>query len=114
MVQKIFLLALCSLVLSNCGPKVQAVEVYSKPIEVAITTPPAPQPIVLQDIHWKVLNIDDSIYYGLSVKDYQKLSGNVLEIKKFLVAQANIIKYYESATDGSEGQISEDSIHSSN
>ena len=113
MAQKIFLIALLALVLSSCGPKVQTLEVFSKPVEVAVTPPPKPAPIHLQDIKWKVLTVDNSVYYGLTVKDYQKLSGNVLEIKKFLVAQANIIKYYESVT-GSEDLTHEDTTVSSN
>ena len=96
MVQKIFLVALCLLLLSNCGPKPIAIE--TAPVVTTIQQPNKPNPVILSDIHWKVLNINNNIYYGLPVSDYELLASNMLELKRYILAQKNIITYYEDIT----------------
>jgi hypothetical protein len=73
--------------LSSCSSAVKPIEIFSKPVEIAIAQPPAPAPIKLTNITWKVLNIDDTIYYGLRVKDYELLSTNMLELKRYITNQ---------------------------
>lgn len=99
MVQKSFLAVLLILALSSCGAAVKPVEIISKPAEVVFTPPPAPNPIVLSNITWKVINLNDKIYYGISVSDYELLAVNMLEIKRYISAQKNIIVYYEQNTN---------------
>lgn len=96
MVQKSFLAVLCLLLLSNCAPKPVTVE--TAPVNVTIAQPPAPKPVALTDIHWKVLNINNDIYYGVTVSDYELLASNMLDIKRYILAQKNIITYYEDIT----------------
>lgn len=98
MVQKSFLAVLCLLLLSNCSPKPDRVMLDTAPVVISIEQPEQPNAILLSDIHWKVLNIDDAIYYGLSVSDYQLLASNMLDIKRYILAQKNIITYYEDVT----------------
>ena len=98
MVLKSFLIASLFLAVSSCGKTIQPVEIVSNPVEITITPPPNPKPIVLSNITWKVLNINDKIYYGISVSDYELLALNMLEIKRYIQAQKNIIKYYEQVT----------------
>lgn len=96
MVQKTFLVALCLLLLSSCGPKPITVE--TAPVVTTIQHPDKPNPVVLSDIHWKVLNVDNNIYYGLPVSDYELLASNMLDLKRYILAQKNIILYYEDIT----------------
>lgn len=98
MVRKIFLIVLSLSLLSSCSPKVKPIEIITKPVEIVIVAPPPPEPVVLNDITWKVLNINDIIYYGISVADYGLLAGNMLELKRYIIAQKNIIVYYKEAT----------------
>lgn len=98
MVQKSFLAVLCLLLLSNCTPKVEPLTIETKPVTINIAQPEQPTAILLSDIRWKVLNIDNSIYYGLSVADYELLASNMLDIKRYILAQKNIITYYEDIT----------------
>lgn len=96
MVQKSFLVVLCLLLLSNCGPK--PITVQTAPVINNIQHPDKPNPVILSDIHWKVLNIDNNIYYGLPVSDYEILANNMLELKRYILAQKNILTYYEDIT----------------
>jgi hypothetical protein len=107
MVQKIFLIVLSIFLLSSCS-KVKSIEIFSKPIEIAIAQPPAPNPLKLNNIQWKVLNIEDTIYYGLRVKDYELLSINMLELKRYIAAQQNNLKYYKEVTGGNKETVNAD------
>lgn len=98
MVPHKFLMILSVLALSSCSQSVKPVEIATAPVTVAVAKPSNPSPIVLQDIKWKIINESDTIYYGLTVKDYEALSVNMQEIKRYLAAQKNIIKYYEAVT----------------
>lgn len=98
MVQKSFLAVLCLSLLSNCGPKVEPLTIETKPVAISIEQPEQPNTLVLSDIRWKILNIDNAIYYGLSVSDYELLASNMLDIKRYILAQKNIITYYEDVT----------------
>lgn len=98
MVQKSFLTALLLLALSSCAKPQSPIEIVTQPVDVVISQPPDPNPLVLNNITWKILNIDDNIYYGISVADYELLAANMLDIKRYLAAQKNIIKYYKQVT----------------
>ena len=100
MVQKSFLAVLCLLLLSNCSTKAipETLVVDTAPVSISIEQPTQPNPLVLSNITWKILNIDNNIYYGLSVSDYELLASNMLDIKRYILAQKNIITYYEDVT----------------
>ena len=44
------------------------------------------------------------VFYALSVRDYETLSLNMSEIKRFLDQQKQIIVYYEDAVAPKEGK----------
>ena len=98
MVPHKFLMILSVLALSSCSQSVKPVEISTAPVTVAVAKPSNPSPIVLKDIKWKIINESDIIYYGLTVRDYEALAVNMQEIKRYLAAQKNIIKYYEAVT----------------
>lgn len=107
MVQKSFLAILLIFLLSNCTTAIKPIEIFSKPVEVAIAQPPEPAPIKLTNIEWKVINQEDVIYYGLKVRDYEILSVNMLELKKYIEAQKNNLDYYKKVTGGTEENANE-------
>ena len=72
----------------------------------------SPKPVVLNDINIYVVTTDtyDSFiqeftntngsdaYVAISIKDYENLSLNIAELKRYIQQQKNIIVYYEAAT----------------
>ena len=98
MVQKSFLIALLLLALSSCGTTTKPIEIITKPIEIQLKQIPDPTPIVMNNITWKIINIDNKIYYSISVADYELLAVNMLELKRYILAQKNIIIYYRQNT----------------
>lgn len=98
MVQKNFLVALLLLVLSSCGNTTKPVEIQTIPTVIPITQLADPNPIVMNNITWKVINLNNDIYYGITVADYELLAANMLELKRYILAQKNIIKYYRQNT----------------
>lgn len=96
MVLKNYWIVLLLLLLISCGEK--SLTIDNKPVEVIITQPARPKPIKLSNITWKILTVDNTIYYGLRVKDYEILAVNMEEIKRYIKAQNNIVTYYEKAT----------------
>ena len=98
MVQKSFLIVLLLLALSSCGTTTKPVEIITKPVEIQVKQIPDPAPMVINNITWKILNINNKIYYGISVADYELLSTNMLELKRYILAQKNIITYYRDNT----------------
>ena len=97
MILKNFLIASLLFLLPSCfGPK--TIEIASKPEKITINQPSRPSPIALEDIHWRVVNKDQFIYYSLTEEDYKILNINMFEIRRYIVDQKNIIKYYENVT----------------
>jgi len=80
--------------------KEEPVTVINKQIEKIIVHPSVPDKMIMKNIEWKVLTqetvdeLGDSVYYILSTDDYENLSSNMAEIKRFLKEQKNIIIYY--------------------
>jgi hypothetical protein len=98
MVQKSFLIVLLLLLLNSCSSIDKPIEIITAPIEIPLAQLPDPSPIVVNNINWKIINLDNKIYYGLSVSDYELLAINMLEIKRYILAQKNIITYYRQNT----------------
>jgi hypothetical protein len=98
MVQKSFLIVLLLLLLSSCSSTDKPIGVITAPIDIPLAQLPDPSPIVVNNINWKIINLDNKIYYGLSVSDYELLAINMLEIKRYILAQKNIIVYYRQNT----------------
>ena len=87
------------------------VEVKTVEVERNIPIQKRPRPLSLNDIHFYVVTEDTYaafkqrfekqngvlVFYALSVRDYETLSLNMSEIKRFLAQQGGIISYYELA-----------------
>ena len=87
------------------------VEIKTVEIERSIPIQKRPRPLSLNDVHFYVVTPDTRqnfetrfekqngvlVFYALSVRDYETLSLNMSEIKRFLAQQGGIISYYELA-----------------
>lgn len=94
------------------GNRVQQLEIFAEPVERApIPIQPPPAPVRLKDVQWYVVseeNIDSFkerlvdrqgmlVWYAITVADYENLSVNLQEIRRYIVQQQELIKYYENA-----------------
>ena len=92
-------------------PKVVTVtEVIEKKINVA----ERPKPVNLNDIKLYVVTEEnfndfkerflsknaDFVFVAISIKDYENLSLNISELKRYILQQKNIILYYEESIKG--------------
>ena len=80
-------------------------------METPIEIKGAPRPISMQEVRWWVVTeenmqsflekftkeTDETVYIAISVRDYENLSLNMAEIKRYLEQQKNIIVYYEDS-----------------
>jgi hypothetical protein len=85
--------------------------VQTEYIERTIEQAQRPSPINLMDVKWYVVNegnIDEFlsrfegeegeiVFIALSVRDYENLSLNLAELRRYIAQQKQIIVYYETA-----------------
>jgi len=101
----------CLLVLANCSmiPTAQPVKVVTIAEPVPMYHPPLPLELGMVDIDWEILtpmlmneylaSYEDgsapaTAYYTLTSKEYENLSMNMAEIKRYLRDTLSIIKFY--------------------
>ena len=110
---KVSSLLLLSLIVSSCTswPKFTQIEVQTVEVERNIPIQNRPRQLNLSDITWYVVTKENFeefkkryekengmfLFYVISVKDYESLSLNMAEIKRYIEQQKQIIIYYEKA-----------------
>ena len=98
--------------------RVQKLEVFSTPVERApIPMQPPPAPVKLRSVEWYVVTEDTyddfkeklvnrqglPVWYSITVNDYENLSINLEELRRYIIEQQELLKYYEKAiTEDSE------------
>ena len=106
-------LLLLSLIVSSCAswPKLTQIEVQTVEVERNIPLQNRPRQLNLSNITWYVVTEENFeefkkryekengmfLFYVISVKDYETLSLNMAEIKRYIEQQKQIIIYYEEA-----------------
>ena len=116
-VKKLFLLSSFIFILSGCD-SVKRLDIFSKPIETRVIAPSNPKPLLLDDLHFDVVNKDNMqeflkglkkeqnteefVFYAITPKTYELLALNMQEIKRFILQQKEIIIYYKKATGSKE------------
>ena len=106
-------LLLLSLLVSSCTswPKFTQIEVQTVEVERNIPIQNRPRQLNLSNITWYVVTEEnfeefkkryekengEFLFYAFSVRDYETLSLNMAEIKRYLEQQKQIIIYYEEA-----------------
>ena len=92
--------------------RVQKLEVFSTPVERApIPMQPPPAPVKLRSVEWYVVTEDTyddfkeklvnrqglPVWYSITVNDYENLSINLEELRRYIIEQQELLKYYEKA-----------------
>ena len=105
------------LILSGCGWRIEAkVVTVTKTVRTEVPIVQHPKRVLLNDVKIYVvskLNYDEFIkeyekkngadsYIALSVKDYENLSLNFAELRRYIEQQKQIILYYEKAVTPKE------------
>ena len=123
---KSIILISCLFVIANCSmmPTAKPVEVVTIAEPVPLYHPPLPLEVGLVDIDWEILtpelmkeyleNYENGsapaiAYYSLTSKEYENLSMNMAEIKRYLRDTLSIVKYYRDydKEDNEEEKVSE-------
>lgn len=109
----LILISSCSLTGGKRIPN--PVEITTAPIEIEIYHPPLPKAIQLERPDWYVVsdqNIDEFMeklakiqgeeeiptFFALSPQGYEKMSGNLQEMRRYILEQKEIIVYYKDVT----------------
>lgn len=109
------LLALWSLiVLTACGAAEKPLEVTTTPVQLEIAQPARPRSVDLVDVKFRVVTADtldafiaeqsklqendNPVFVAINIKDYQALSLNLAELRRYINQQNSIIVYYQRAT----------------
>ena len=117
---KITILLVLILLISSCSmggrrATPNPVEIITEPIQIEIYHPPLPKAIQLERPDWFVVsenNIDDFLaklskiqgveevptFFALSPQGYEKMSGNLQEMRRYILEQKEIIVYYKTVT----------------
>lgn len=123
---KILLLCLpavsCSL-FSSDKPLPPEVIVETKFVEKQIPIQPRPKPLVMNDMEWYVVTEENIniffeslkkeqngvvVFFAVTPKDYENLSLNVSDIRRYIIQQKEIIEYYEEAIKGNTPNVNRD------
>lgn len=83
------------LTLNSCTAPAPVI-IDTAPVITDIAIPEPTEPLKLQTVTWKVTTIADKTYFAISVNDYETLALNLADIKRYILAQQYIIKYYEA------------------
>lgn len=105
-----------ALLFSGCFWDDQEVLTIEKVIEKKIVKAPRPAPVDMIGVQFNVVteeNVEqfrkDNVYtngelvfIAMSVKDYENLSLNMSELKRYIDQSVHVIKYYEKMADDQE------------
>ena len=113
MLKNLLLVSSVALLLSACS-SIEKLKVFSEPVENKIIAPSDPKPLLLDKLHFDVVNKDtlqdylkelqkqqnsqEYVFYAITPKTYELLALNMQEIKRFILQQKDIIIFYKEAT----------------
>ena len=101
---------------SGCSlftPAVKPVHVEKRVEAVEVLHPPLPDPLVWEEVKWKVLTVDqmreivkkvdsgeinerNAVFFAVTPDGYEHLSINMAEIKRLIEGQKSVIMYYKT------------------
>ena len=105
------ILVISSITLLSACANTEKIVVQTDIIKTEIPTQTRPKPVSLSNIKFYVVTKDnlngflktfekentDLVFYAISVKDYEKVSLNIAELRRYINQQDKIILYYEKA-----------------
>lgn len=100
--------------LAGCQTTPAPIEISSKPVQLTIIHPVDPEPVTMINLKVSVVNkgnidafikraqteqgTDNPVFVALGMKDYEAISLNLAELKRYIMQQQQIIAYYRKAT----------------
>jgi len=107
-------LLLATLLLSSCSSfyKEPEIKIVTKLEKTVVPIVPMPKPVQMNDIRIYVVSPNENFeefkkefeakngadaYIAISIKDYENLSNNFAELRRYIEQQKAIIVYYENA-----------------
>jgi hypothetical protein len=116
--KKVLLISSLTL-LSACASQ-EKVVVQTEIIKADIPSQSRPKPVSLSNVKFYVVTKEnlndflkvfekennDIVFYSMSVKDYEKMSLNIAELRRYIIQQDKIIVYYEKAIKKEEDKSS--------
>ena len=102
-----------SMMVSSCSLlKTKQIEIKAKPMDRVIVQPVMPREIDLKEPKWFVVtetNLDqflvsikdqegEIIFLAMSVPDYEVMSGNMQELKRYITEMKDVVVYYRKVT----------------
>ena len=104
------LILLSSLILISGCDSVKTLDIFSKPVETRIIAPSNPKPLLLDNLHFDVVNKDnlqeylkglqkeqnteEYVFYAITPKTYELLALNMQEIKRFILQHTGAKKIF--------------------
>ena len=122
MMKKIAILSVIGVLCTGCSmlpSSVKPVEVITIAESIPMYHPPLPLEVQLVDVDWSVLTPElmqeyllaleegsapRSAYYSLTTKEYENLSMNMAELKRYLKDSLHIIEYYREYDNEEESE----------
>jgi PBP1b-binding outer membrane lipoprotein LpoB len=112
-------LLLATLLLSSCSSfyKEPEIKIVTKLEKTVVPIVPMPKPVQMNDIRIYVVSPNENFeefkkefeakngadaYIAISIKDYENLSNNFAELRRYIEQQKAIIVYYEEAVKPQE------------
>ena len=108
------------MMVSSCSlfPSRQSVDITNKPLERQIAQPILPREIDLKEPYWYVVsdkNIDEFlqrvekehgqiVFFAMSVPDYEIMSYNMQELKRYINELKQVVVYYRKVTTNKTNQ----------
>jgi len=110
MVPKIFLISLSVILLTSCSTPEPEIITRTEFVEKDVPIQNRPRGVSLNDVEWRVVTSenldafleeisvgDGYVFYAISVSDYENLSLNLAELRRYILQQRELIVYYENA-----------------
>lgn len=102
----------------NTKPQAPEVTVLTEQVPMKIFQPPAPASVNLRDISWFVIteenleqkieqirrlqDTDNIVVFAITPSDYENMTFNMQELRRYIRQQKEIILYYQEATEPEE------------
>jgi hypothetical protein len=127
MIQRSLTLVLILLVTTACATTPREVKIITKPVEIEIFQPDLPDAIKLERPKWYVVNRknlegfleelekiqgDSPVFFAFTPQDYEKMSYNLQEVRRYILQQKEVIIYYQRVTQPQSWEEKNDSARS--
>jgi hypothetical protein len=113
------ILVISSITLLSACASQEKIVVQTDIIKTEVPIQTRPKPVSLSNIKFYVVTKDnlnsflktfekennDLVFYAMSVKDYEKVSLNIAELRRYINQQDKIIVYYEKAVKKEDKKV---------